>query len=308
VNRIALFPPRLSNPMTRMAWCACAAVLLAASGSAVALDWSAAKPTDMNLFFPGQRSWEKALTAAEHKGATKIRGGALCTDCHAGEEADTGAEQAKASGFAGRSTLPVQVRVAVEAGALHWQISGPLGGLAPPGVAVMIGSGALKSATQSGCWGACHDDAPGMASDGGQELGKYLSQSRSKNTATGGGTSVKPEPELQAALAANQFLDLAEVAADGASRRGYVLDKLHERDAPGSATVRTEGDRWVAEIQRPLAASGPGELALEPGQEYFFGIAIHDAGVKKNQHLVSLGQRLRIGSGSAEVILGQQTE
>ena len=283
-------------------------LLFALSCSAFALDWSAASQTEVSLFFPGQHSWEKALTASEHKGAPKIRAGQKCTDCHAGEEADLGAEQAESAGFKGRNTIAVQVRVAVDGGSLHWQISGPLGGLAPPGVAVMLGSEALKSSMQAGCWGACHDDAPGMASDGGQDLGKYLSQSRSKNTATGGGNSVKPDAELQAALAAGQFLDLLEVTASGESRRGHVLDKLHEKDTPGAATVRAEGDRWIAELTRPLAAAGPGELALEAGREYALGIAIHDAGVRKNQHLVSLGQRLKLGNGTAEVVLGQQTE
>ena len=62
----------------------------------------------------------------------------------------------------------------------------------------MLGNEALKSTAQAGCWAACHDDAPGMASDSGQKLGKYLPRSRSRNTATGGGDSVRPQVELDA--------------------------------------------------------------------------------------------------------------
>ena len=102
----------------------------------------------------------------------------------------------------------------------------------------MLGSEALKSTAQAGCWAACHDDAPGMASDSGQKLGKYLSRSRSKNTATGGGDSVRPQAELDAALAAGEFLELLEVDASGKGERVYVLDKLHERELAGHLDAR----------------------------------------------------------------------
>lgn len=272
-----------------------------------ALDWSAARAVDVTLFYPGQQSWEKTLTAATHKGAAKIRQGESCGgECHGGEEAEMGAAQAEATGFAGRSSVTVQVRAVVAGESLHWQISGPVAGGAAPGVAIMLGTDALKSTTQAGCWAACHDDAPGMASDSGLKLGKYLAASRSKNTATGGGNSVKPQADLDAALAAGTLLDLIEVKADGAVERGYVLDRFHEKDMAEKASVSVSGDRWVTEVSRPLAAAAAGEVALQEGKIYYFGIAIHDPGAKHHEHLVSLGHSLAIGSGTAELVAGKQ--
>ena len=270
-----------------------------------AVDWGKVTATDIPLFYPGQVSWEKALTASEHKGATKFRAGETCRDCHADEEADMGASRAEMDKFAGRSSLVVQLKAAVAGGNLHLQVSGPAVGDKAPDVGVMLGSEALKSTTQAGCWVACHDDAPGMASDSGQKLGKYLARSRSKNTPTGGGDSVRPQAELDAALAAGEFLELLEVDASGKGERVYILDKLHERELAGT-TMRVEGGRWIAEMQRPLAAGGKGEIALDAGKTYHVGVAIHDPGVKGRKHLVSLERSLVVGSGSADIVVQQQ--
>lgn len=301
------FASPIDRTLSTQSKAACLGLLcLMLSGGAFALDWSKAAAKDIVLFLPGQTSWEQTLTAASHKGAAKIRAGQSCTECHADEEADMGASQAKAVSYQGRASVAVQVKAAVEGDVLHWQISGPVVDGKAPGVAIMLGNDAFKSTAQAGCWAACHDDAPGMKSDSGQKLGKYLSRSRSKNTATGGGNSVRPQVELDAALAAGEFLDLIEIEASGAAERGYILDKFHEKEVSGAGSIRLEGARWIAEIQRPLAAGGPGELALVTGAVYHFGIAIHDPGVKKHQHLVSLEHSLAIGAGSADVVAATQ--
>jgi len=275
--------------------------MLAAPAASWAVDWSKVAATDVALFYPGQRSWEKVLTKSEHKGADKIRAGETCASCHADEEADMGKAQAEADKYSGRSSLVAQVKAAVEGGNLRIQVSGPAEGGKAPDVAMMIGGDAIKSTRQAGCWAACHDDAPGMASDSGQKLGKYLARSRSKNSATGGGDSVRPQAELDQALAAGEFLELLEVDPAGKGERAYILDAIHERDMPG-ASLRVEGGRWIAEMQRPLAAGGKGELALESGKTYYVGFAIHDPGAKGRKHLVSLERTLAIGSGTADIV------
>lgn len=281
---------------------ACVALALLASVAANAVDWNAVPATDMKLFLPGQMSWEKTLISGSHKGAKEIRAGDTCTSCHADEEVDIGASQAKLTGFSARSSVAVQFRVAVENGELHWQLSGPaLGGKAPD-VALLIGGDAIKSTRQASCWAACHDDAQEMASDSGLKLGKYLSRSRVKNTATGGGADIRPQADLDAALAAGEFLDLSEVEANGQGERGYILDKLHKEEVENAASMNVAGDRWSAEFRRPLAASKAGELALEAGKTYYFGIAIHDPGNEGRKHLVSLTKLLAIGSGTAQVV------
>jgi cytochrome c-type protein NapC len=267
-----------------------------------ALDWAATTPAEIALFFPGQMSWEKALTASAHKGAPKIRAGESCAECHADETVEVGASQAEAVRYAGRSAMTVQVRAAIEGGEIHWQISGPLAGGAPS-VAIMLGTDAIKTTALAGCWGACHDDAPGMASDTGQKLGKYLARSRLKSTATGGGADVRPAADLEAALAAGEFFELIEVESSGKVERGHVLDRLHEKAVDGAGSMRVEGDRWIAEVKRPLAAAKPGEIALSAGAVYHYGVAVRDPGAKKHQHLVSLAHRFSVGGGSADLVV-----
>lgn len=278
------------------------ALFLFASAGACAVEWGSVPATDMSLFLPGQKSWENVLIAATHKGAKEIRAGDTCTSCHADEEADIGASQAKLTGFSGRDAVVVQFKVAVENGALHWQLSGPAVGGKAPDVALLIGGDAMKSTVQASCWTACHDDSDGMTSDTGLKLGKYLSRSRVKNTATGGGAGIRPQADLDAALAAGEFLDLSEVEANGEGERGYILDKVHKAEVENAASMSVAGDRWTATFQRPLAASKAGELALEAGKTYYFGIAIHDPGNEGRKHLVSLTKLLAIGSGTAQVV------
>jgi cytochrome c-type protein NapC len=286
---------------------ACAlALALVLPAASWALDWGKAGAAEVALFYPGQMSWEKVLTASSHKGATKFRAGETCHSCHHDEAAEMGASQAELDSFAGRNAVTVQVRAAVEADSLHLQLSGPAVDGKAPSVAIMLGNDALKSTAQAGCWAACHDDAPGMASDSGQKLGKYLPRSRSKNTATGGGDSVRPQAELDAALAAGEFLDVLEIEASGKGERGHVLEKLHMSAVAGGASMRIENGRWVAEIQRPLQAAGSGQLALEAGKVYHIGIALHDPGSEGRAHLVSLAKSLAIGSGAADIVAAGQ--
>jgi len=288
----ALLRPFLRHALAAMAWM---------PGPARAIDWNAVQGAEIPLFYPGLMSWEKVLTAASHKGATKFRAGETCAGCHAGEEAEMGAAQAKPDGYAGRSSLTVQLKAAVADGSLHFQLSGPAVDGKAPAVALMLGNDALKSTAQAGCWAACHDDAPGMASDSGLKLGKYLPRSRSRNTATGGGDSVRPQAELDAALAAGEFLELMEVDAAGKGERAWVLERIQERELPGTS-MRVEGGRWIAELARPLAAAGGDEIALAAGNTYHLGVAVHDPGGEGRRHLVSLHVSLTVGADAATVV------
>lgn len=293
------------HSFVRLASAAALAVVATIPCTGWAVDWSKSAGTGIALYYPGQMSWERTLTAAAHKGATKFRAGETCHGCHADEAADMGASQAGQEGFGGRSSLNVQLKAVLEGGNLHLQLSGPAADGQAPSVAVMLGSDVLKSTAQAGCWAACHDDAPGMASDSGLKLGKYLSRSRSKNTATGGGDSVRPQAELDAALAEGAFLELLEVDAAGKGERAYVLDRIHERELAGTS-MRVEAGRWIAELKRPLAAAGPGEIALEAGRVYHLGVAVHDPGNEGRKHLVSLAVSLAIGSGTADIVAAGQ--
>jgi len=68
------------------------AVLCAAlvAPSAQAIGWGRVTPTKVELFYPGQASWEWALTEKDHSGAPKFRAGKNCRSCHDGEQQDIG--------------------------------------------------------------------------------------------------------------------------------------------------------------------------------------------------------------------------
>ena len=269
---------------------------------AQALDWAGAPVAEVQLFYPGQFSWEKSLMAASHRGAAKMRSGAPCAGCHRNDALKLGQRAAQRDGYRERSVVTVQVRALLGGERLHLQISGPLLHGKAPAVSLLLGDATLKATAQAGCWASCHDDAPGMASDSGDGLGKYLNASRSKLTPGGGGTSVRPPAELAQALARGEFLELLEVAPTGQGARGYVLASLQRQPLADGAVMRSEGERWIAELSRPLASAGEGQIALTAGKVYHFGIALHDAGSSGRQHLVSFAKSLAIGGGKADVV------
>lgn len=58
--------------------------------SAADIDWSAVPKGEIILFYPGQSSWEWIVNAEHKAGATGVRDGKNCLECHAEEEADIG--------------------------------------------------------------------------------------------------------------------------------------------------------------------------------------------------------------------------
>ena len=64
--------------------------VLLSAGPVLAIDWAGVPARDVTVFYPGQSSWEWALTPTDHQGAPKFREGKDCHDCHRGEEASLG--------------------------------------------------------------------------------------------------------------------------------------------------------------------------------------------------------------------------
>ena len=54
------------------------------------VDWSSIPVQDIELFYPGQSSWEWLTSAAHRAGAQATLEGRSCMECHADEEADMG--------------------------------------------------------------------------------------------------------------------------------------------------------------------------------------------------------------------------
>jgi len=282
---------------------------------ALAVDWAAVPSTEIVLFHTGQASYEWMLTESDHSGGPKIRQGKDCLECHAGEEKKIG--ELIASGKKLEPTpadvqvpwSPVTVQLAVDGDRLdlrlQWPAKGP--GASKSDIAFMFDDGSVSAATLTGCWATCHSDLPGMSNDAGQKLTKYLTQSRTKVTRTGGGELYQPEARLEELAAHGTFLEYwhaaLEAGAPAAAEDGYVLEKRHESEAP---LVRAEGGLsngvWTVVLSRPLVVAKPDRKDFVEGKTYTFGLAVHDGDAKGRFHRVSLEHQFEIQGGRVRLV------
>jgi hypothetical protein len=302
-------------------------LILMITGPSNAIDWNSVQGKDIVLFYPGQASWEWALTQSDHSGAKKFREGKKCRECHRGEERKIGelivsGRKLEPHPTAGkRGSIGVNVKMAHDGERLHirlaWEAGKRGGGpkMNPKFesmATVMIDDGHLVSAKRAGCWGACHDDAIGMASaKQGQKLTKYLAGSRTKITRQGGGESYKPKGDLDQLLSKGLFLEYwqarlnrgaAAVAVDG-----YILDKRHE--TPKSAIAadgKFDGGKWVTVLSRPLKPGQTVQKDIVPGSEYTLGFAVHDDYSDHRYHHISLGYTMVLDKGKADFVAVKQ--
>lgn len=304
--------------------CTVGAVVGVMVGSPVqAIDWNAVKEQEVMLFYPGQASWEWALTQSDHSGAQKFREGKDCFACHKGEEKDIGAlivsgkklEPAPIPGKPG--SLPLKVKTAHDGERLYfrfeWQAPKPTGGKKmDPEVAarvtVMFDDGGVREATRAGCWGTCHDDAVGMASaPPGKEISKYLVASRSRVTRQGGGENFKPPAELQQLLKQGVFMEYWQARLNpgqpAQAADGYVLDKRHKHPSPAaSAQAQFDGGKWIVVLSRKLKAGGDGRKDIVPGKTYSLGFAVHENHADHRFHYVSFERTLVLDQGKADFV------
>lgn len=290
--------------------------------AAAAPDWAQVAEREIVLLYPGQASWEWALTERDHSGAPKFREGKNCKGCHEGEQATIGAsilsggklEPAPIAGKPGSLALKVQVARDTERlyFRLRWKGAAPSGRKQDPEfaarAALMLGDAQVKEAPRAGCWGSCHDDVQGMASAAQNgEITKYLGSSRTKLSRQGGGTSYKTAADIEALLQQGAFLEIwrARLNPGKAAQAsgGYILDKLHIHATP---PVTAEGGfangEWSVVISRALKAAHPGQKDLAAGKTYAVGFAIHDDYSSHRFHFVSLEQSLAIDSGTADFV------
>jgi len=303
---------------------AAAAALLALFAAPVqALDWSGVSGKEVVLFYPGQASFEWALTQSDHSGNKKFREGKNCAECHRGEEADIGAlivsgKKVEPTPIPGkRGSIKATVKTAHDGDRLYVRIEWadgppPSGAKMDPEVearvTVMIDDGSVAAATRTGCWATCHDDATDMASaTKGKELTKYLARSRTKVTRQGGGESYKPAADLAGLLKEGDFMEFWQarlntgvqaVAADG-----YVLEKRHKSDNPMVAVeAEHSGGNWAVVLSRKLTVGQPGRKDIVAGKTYTVGFAIHDAYAVHRFHHVSLEHTLVLDQGKGDFI------
>lgn len=305
------------------AWIAGFVCAVASAVPSQALDWTGVKEEDIVVLYPGQASWEWALTQDDHSGAKKFREGKDCKACHKGEEREIGGkivsgtilEPAPISGKPGSLTLTVQVahdgnRLSIR---LAWQGARPGSGKKMDDryaarVTMMLDDGSVKEATRAGCWGSCHDDAVGMASaPAGREITKYLTASRTKVTRQGGGERFKSPADLERLLQEGAFIEYWQAGLNpgqpGRVIDGYILETRHER-APSivAADATFENGRWVVVLSRALTPDKPGYKNVVAGKTYTVGFAVHDDYASHRFHHVSFEHTLALDRGNADLV------
>lgn len=299
------------------------ALLLAPlSGAALAVDWNGVPEREIPLFYPGQASWEWALTEKDHSGAPKFKAGKNCKACHDGEQADMGGkivagQKLVPAAVAGKpGSLPLHVQVARDAQRLHFRFRWKAGNGAAgkpdaehaARVTVMFDDGGTKEAARAGCWGSCHDDAIGMASaPAGGKITKYLGASRVKLSRQGGGENYKPEADLATQLSQGVFLEYWQACLNPGQPAkpvsGYILDKRYEVEDGGvQAQAEFAGGEWTVVLSRPLASGGAGQKLFVPGHTYNLGFAVHDDHADHRHHHVSFEYTLTLDSGAADLV------
>ena len=297
-----------------------ACALLLSSPSAWAVNWDAVKGRDIVLLYPGQASWEWVLS--DHSASKTVRTGGKCRECHDTEEADMGKkmvtgqkmEPAPIPGKPG--SIPINVKFAHDATKLYvrmtWKDTGFHSGTKkdadhPVKVAMMIGDKQVKESSIAGCWGACHDDATGMASAADAKRSLYLGASRTAITRHGGGENIKPEAELASLVAAGNFLEFwqAEVKSDHSVnvKDGYIFEKRNTSKSPlVEANAELKNGMWSVTMSRKLKVEEKGRHAMLSDQSYNVGFALHDDYAEGRIHYVSFGYTLALEKGGADFI------
>lgn len=196
----------------------------------------------------------------------------------------------------------------------------------PMKLAFMISTDGPEFADRAGCWGTCHADADSMpfepAKDAllGSDLSKrldfnsgvtkYLKESRDKlelkgrgGKPLGGWDKLKGENDINAAKDAGVYMDLVRYKSGSKEiENGYILE---QRSMHGDENTVVEASlkagTWSVVVQRKLTSNDAGDVAIEPGQVYNFGFAIHDDYSSDRYHHVSFGYKLALDNDTAEI-------
>ncbi|MFV0332577.1 MAG: NapC/NirT family cytochrome c [Tropicimonas sp.] len=195
----------------------------------------------------------------------------------------------------------------------------------PVKVAMMIAGTGIEYVEQAGCWATCHNDnrympdapdeaALAAAGEMAARIGateyvtKYIAESRSEielrgrnDKPLGGWDKLKEEADIAAFLDGGTFMDVLRAEPAGGDN-GHILDA--RRAATGAAletSLMQDGETWTAVIKRPLVTGAPGDVAIEAGQVYTVGFAIHDDFTTGRFHHVSLDWKMALDDPAAGI-------
>lgn len=127
---------------------------------------------------------------------------------------------------------------------------------------------------------------------------------RGRNGAQRGGwDKLKDAAAIEGLMAEGAYMDVTRIKSGGdVVEAGSVLaERLLAADGDATGTATLEGDVWTVEITRPLKASQPGGVDLQPGTLYTAGFAIHDDYTSARFHHVSLEYKLGLDNPEAEI-------
>lgn len=299
-------------------------ILVVLSTQVWGLDWNSVEGRKMTLFYPGQASWEWALTQSSHSGAKNFRKGKNCRSCHSGEEQDIGSlivsgEKLEPDPITGKpGSIQIEVKVAHDDDDFYLRLSWPVRPSTvetaqdsefESRITMMIGDSNVKEATRAGCWGVCHSDLSRMPNDlaDGESLKKYLSRSRTKVTRQGGGRNYKPQNELDEMGSAGYFLEYWQVGLSQGQTTaiaGYVLEKRVEfEDASLDVDAEIVDGYQIVTMRRSLQLNVPHRKDLLPGTIFAVGFALHEDYSSGRSHFVSLEHSLVLDEGEADFVV-----
>ena len=308
--------------------------MFAASPARAAIDWSSVPGKAVVLFYPGQASWEWALTPSSMPGAADFRKGKDCAVCHIGEEQQMGSQIVTGTPrvFKTGTEPPIEptpipgkpgsidstVKFAKDGTNLYAHIEFSEGNQPNAGqdpqfatmVTLVFEGGQVPEFNRGGCFAACHNDALGMPDAGATTRTMYLPRTRSKLTAQGGDDTVLAPDKLATLKSSGYYLEYWQAKLNPGQPpqavNGTMFDKRNQT-TPTMVTAQANyaGGRWSVTLSRKLDA-GPTAVRLAPGEPIHVGFAIHAGHTAHRFHYVSFERTLAINSGTADFVAVKQ--
>jgi cytochrome c-type protein NapC len=307
------------------------AALFAAPAVHAAVDWASVPGREVLLFYPGQASWEWALTPGDMIGAEKFRQeGTACRTCHDGEEKKIGPAIASGKLWTdekGDQHPPIEskpipgkpgwlaatVKFANDGTTLYVHLdftegAQPNAGQNPNSdtlVSVMFSAAKTADIMRAGCFAACHDDSAGMPSNKSEARTMYLAATHAHLTRQGGGDALKPAGDLAKLQADGYFMEYwqAELNPGQPARAqdGIIFDKRTQTPDAVTAEATFANGGWSVTLSRKLAGAS-GQISFTPGTHYTISFAIHAGHTAGRYHYISNERDFSINSGSGDFV------
>jgi len=119
----------------------------------------------------------------------------------------------------------------------------------------------------------------------------------------GGWDKLKDADAVKAEMDAHKYMDILRVnSGNGSTEDGHILDQRVMSGGQGvAAEIKEEAGFWTVTMKRKLASDQVGDVTIDPSTVYNFGFAIHDDYTNARFHHVSLGYKLGLDNGEAEI-------